>query len=422
MDWGIFLGLVIFFSIVAMLILLSSVRIIKPWEQGLAIRLGRFTGILSPGINLVAPFITDVIRVDLRTQVFDVPRQEVITKDNSPTNVDAIIYIKVIDPVKCTFEVANYRIATIALAQTNLRSTIGDMELDEVLYNRHAINLKLRDVLDEATDAWGVKVEAVEIREVDPVGPVKAAMEEQTAAERERRAAILRADGEKRAAILRAEGQKRARILQAEGVKQSKILEAEGTRLAKILEMQGEAQSLRLLSVGASLLDQKALTVKSLDTLTLMANGKATKIIFPFEISKLIEGASDFIGAGRKIPEYTPTSYSEIEKLIGKADEVLGPIPKPEELRKEIETLERKMEEESRLAVEMAAAEKHPKAHIGERPDIALPKDGEETIFVEESILPPAPALEEKRKPRTTPPPRIHPPKRKTPPKRKPPI
>ena len=213
------------------------------------------------------PLISEVVKLDLRTQVLDVPRQEVITKDNSPTNVDAIIYIKVIDPKKAFFEVQNYRAATVYLAQTTLRSIIGDMELDEILSNRERINVHLRDVLDEATDKWGVKVEAVEIREVDPAPKVKKAMEEQTSSERLRRAAILRADGEKKAAILTAEGSKRARILQAEGLRQSKILEAEGERMAIILQAQGEAQKLRILSVGASTLDSKALTVLSLDTM-----------------------------------------------------------------------------------------------------------------------------------------------------------
>ncbi|MGQ9581943.1 MAG: SPFH domain-containing protein [Thermoplasmatota archaeon] len=347
-------AMVIVVVLVAVIILLSCVRIINPWEKGLKIVLGSYRGKLNPGLNLVIPLVTTVIRMDLRTQVFDVPRQEVITKDNSPTNVDAIIYIKVIDPEKAFFEITNYRQATIALAQTTLRSTIGDMELDEVLYNRHAINIKLRDVLDEATDAWGVKVEAVEIREVDPVGPVKAAMEEQTAAERERRAAILRADGEKRSAILKAEGAKRARILQAEGVRQSKILEAEGARQARILETQGEAQSLRLLTVGAALMDQKALTVKSLDTLAAMASGQATKIIFPFEITRLIEGASQYIGAGAKIPDRQPVNVIELERLIGRAQDVLGPIPSAQELRQEIEAIDKEIRTESLQAQEIA--------------------------------------------------------------------
>ena len=228
------------------------------------------------------------------------------------------------------------------------------MELDEILYNLELINSHLRDILDEATDRWGVKVEAVEIREVDPVGPVKAAMEEQTASERERRAAILRADGSKRASILKAEGSKRARILQAEGLRQSAILEAEGERLARILTAQGEAQKLRILSLGAAPLDQKALTVLSLDTLKSVGNGISTKIIFPFEISKLLEGASEYIGFSRKVPERPLPTLEDIEKQVGKADEVLGKIPKPEDLKHELETIEQQMESEAAATEKLA--------------------------------------------------------------------
>jgi regulator of protease activity HflC (stomatin/prohibitin superfamily) len=195
------LALLILAIVAALLIMLSGVKIIRPYEQGVYMRLGRFVRILGQGFNFVTPMVNEVVKIDLRTQVLDVPRQEVITKDNSPVNVDAIIYIKVIDPRKAYFEVTDYRSATIYLAQTTLRSIIGDMNLDEILSNREKINLRLRDILDEATDKWGVKVEAVEIREVDPAPKVKQAMEEQTSAERLRRAAILKADGSKTAAI-----------------------------------------------------------------------------------------------------------------------------------------------------------------------------------------------------------------------------
>jgi len=340
---GLYLALAVLGIFAVMAIIGAALRIIQPYQQGLYIRLGNFKRVLDPGVNFVAPLISQVIKLDLRTQVLDVPRQEVITKDNSPTNVDAIIYIKIIDPIKAFFEVTDYNIATIALAQTTLRSIIGDMELDEILYNRERMNLRLRDVLDDATDAWGVKVEAVEIREVDPVGPVKAAMEEQTAAERKRRAAILTADGEKRSAILVAEGDKRSRILEAEGVRQAKVLEAEGSRLAIILEGQGEAQRLRILALGAAPLDSKALTVLSLDTVRDMSNGQATKIVFPFEISKLMESASEYMGASRKVPEREISQYEDLENLLGKADDVLGPIPKYSELKAELKEIEKEM-------------------------------------------------------------------------------
>jgi hypothetical protein len=245
------------------------------------------------------------------------------------------------------------------------------MELDEILYNREVINAKLRDILDTATDAWGVKVDAVEIREVDPVGPVKAAMEEQTSSERERRAAILRADGQKRAAILVAEGDKRSRILQAEGVRQSKVLEAEGQRLATILMGQGEAQKLRILAMGAAPLDQKALTVLSIDAVKGLGDGKATKIIFPFELTRLIEGASDYIGVSRATPEVTPTSYSDLENMLGKAEDVLGEIPKPGEIRKQLETIEKELEKETKQSEAIAHIQP-----VKKRP--VLPGDEEE--------------------------------------------
>ena len=294
--------------------------IVQPYEQALQIRLGKYIGRLNPGFRWVIPFITEVIKVDLRTQVMDVPKQEVITKDNSPTNVDAIVYVKVIDPEKSYFEVSNYRMATVALAQTSLRGIIGDLELDEVLYNRELINNKLRDILDRETDQWGVKVERVEIKEVDPIGAVKQAMTEQTAAERERRAAILRADGEKRSAILTAEGKRQSMILEAEGDRQSKILRAEGDRKSKILQSQGEAQALRILSLGSRPLDKKAITVLSLNALQQMADGQATKIIFPFEVSSLIKQSAKFLGAEDE--DFSDDSWKDFdldESILGKS-------------------------------------------------------------------------------------------------------
>ena len=360
---GILLFLLVLIAIIVVLFLaMTMIKIIQPYEQGLLIVLGTYKRRLDPGVNVVPPIISTVVKIDLRTQTLDVPRQEVITKDNSPTNVDAVIYIKVVEPDKSFFEVQNYKMATIYLAQTNLRAVIGDMELDEILYSREKINLRLRDKLDEATDAWGVKVEAVEIREVDPAGPVKAAMEEQTSAERERRAAILRADGNKRAAILQAEGQKRSRILQAEGIRQSKILESEGERLARILQAQGDAQKLRILSMGAAPMDHKALTVLSLDTLSKVGDGKSTKIIFPFEISRLLEGAAEYIGYAKKEPTRDLGTISDLEKTVGKLDDILGPIPKAGEIRKELREIEEDMAMDVKAIERMADATAPPAA------------------------------------------------------------
>ncbi len=342
----------IFIAVAILILFISGVAIIQPYEQALWIVLGQYKKRLNPGFNWVYPLISDVVRLDLRTQVLDVPRQEVITKDNSPTNVDAIVYIRVIDPEKAYFEVVNYHVAVLSLAQTTLRSVVGDMELDEILYNRDFINTKLRDILDHSTDAWGVKVEAVEIREVDPVGTVKGAMEEQTSAERKRRAAILIADGQKKAAILEAEGAKQSKILNAEGARQSKILEAEGDRVSQILRAQGEAQGLRILSVGAVPLDKKALTVLTMDMMKSVANGQATKIIFPMEISKMIEQAAKYLGASEKIQEIG--SPMDTEKIVGTADEVLGRIPRPDELRQELESIEKEMARETEESLKQA--------------------------------------------------------------------
>ncbi|MDD1724200.1 MAG: SPFH/Band 7/PHB domain protein [Methanospirillum sp.] len=323
----------LFLVIIILIIFARGVIIVQPYEQGLQIRLGRYIGRMNPGFRWVVPLITQVVKLDLRTMVMDVPSQEVITKDNSPTNVDAIVYIRVVDPEKAFFEVANYRMATVALAQTTLRGIIGDMELDEVLYNRESINTKLRDILDRETDAWGVKVERVEIKEVDPVGTVKQAMTEQTAAERERRAAILRADGEKRSAILKAEGLKKSMILEAEGERQSKILKAEGERMSQILRAQGESQGLRILALGSRSLDKRSIAVLSFDALKTMSNGQATKIIFPFEISSLIKHGAKFLGATEDMDDKEAYEVTLDESL-------LGAIPTAEKIEAVVRSIE----------------------------------------------------------------------------------
>lgn len=350
--------IVVIIAIVMMFVLMSAIKIIKPYEMGLYEKLGKFQRVLNPGLNFVAPFISDVHRIDMRTQTLDVPRQEVITKDNSPVVVDAIVYIHVVDPIKAKYEVQDYRMATVALAQTTLRSTIGEMELDEILSNRVKINARVRDELDKSTDPWGVKVEMVEIREVDPQGKVKIAMMEQTAAERDRRAAILRADGKKRAAILEAEGAKRAMILRAEGSRQSKILQAEGDRMAAILRSQGEAQRLRILALGAATLDQKSLSVLSLEAVKKMGDGKATKIILPFELTRLIEGISEYVGAGRKIGEHTPSTIEKLEEKIGKAEDVLGKIPRQSEVQRDLQDIKDEIEAESAITEQLIGLKK----------------------------------------------------------------
>ena len=342
----ILLGVFIAVIVAVIVVITSGVKIVQPYEQAIYMRLGKFVRVLNQGLNFVCPLINQVVKLDLRTEVLDVPKQEVITKDNSPVEVDAVIYIKVTDPKNAFFEVTNYRLATVNLAQTTLRSIIGEMELDEILSSREKINVSLRDILDENTDKWGVKIEAVEIREVDPARKVKDSMEEQTSAERRRRAAILEADGMKRAAILEAEGKKKSRILEAEGLRQSMIHEAEGKRLATILEGQGEAQKLRIMSVGAASMDSKAMSVLSMQTLQEVGKGESSKIFFPMEVTKLVEGISDYIGTAKNIPDREVSDVDGIRNAVGDPDDILGPIPTREEIEAETAKLDEMVREE----------------------------------------------------------------------------
>ena len=363
LGW-LFFGLIILVAMV-IVVLFAVIRQVEQYETAVRLRLGKYHDMLNPGWNFVIPFLDQAIMVDLRTQVLDVPRQEVITKDNSPTMVDAVIYFRVADGKRAILEVSSYRQAIINMAQTTLRAVIGDMELDQVLSNRDRINHGLRDRLDVETDKWGVKVENVEIREVDPSPNVKQAMEDQTAAERNRRANILRADGEKRAAILNAEGDKQSRILEAEGLRQAQILEAQGQRTARILEQQGEAQGLRIISMGAAAMDSKALTIMSLDTLKQLGAGASTKFVLPFEITKLMEGAAEYVGASRATPDKELAKVGDLEKALGKADDVLGPIPTAEEMEKEMNAIK---EEVAAAATHTAASTDVPK-ELDESPE-----------------------------------------------------
>lgn len=336
---SILLTLVIIVIVAAIVVITSGVKIVQPYEQAIYMRLGKFVRVLNQGLNIVCPLINQVVKLDLRTEVLDVPKQEVITKDNSPVEVDAVIYIKVTDPKNAFFEVTDYRWATVNLAQTTLRSIIGEMELDQILSSRERINVSLRDILDENTDKWGVKIEAVEIREVDPARKVKDSMEEQTSAERKRRAAILEADGQKRAAILEAEGKKKSMILEAEGKRQSMILEAEGERIATILQGQGEAQKLRIMSVGAASMDSKAMSVLSMQTLQEVGKGESSKFFFPMELTKLVEGVSEYIGSANKVPDREVSDTESIRQAVGDPEDILGPIPSAEEIKMETESV-----------------------------------------------------------------------------------
>ena len=221
--------------ILAIIIVTQMVVIVNAYEKKALTIFGEYRGLLDPGIRFVPPFVSRTYTFDMRTQTLDVPRQEAITKDNSPVRADAVVYIRVMDAKKAFLEVTNYKIAVMNLAQTTLRAVLGDMELDQTLSKRGVINTRIREELDKPTDAWGIRVESVEVREVSPSQEVQKAMEEQTSAERRRRAMILEAQGQRRSEIEIAEGNKKSAIIRAQGEKQSLILQAQGGAISTVL-------------------------------------------------------------------------------------------------------------------------------------------------------------------------------------------
>jgi regulator of protease activity HflC (stomatin/prohibitin superfamily) len=264
--------------IVVVAVLASSIRVVPEFMRLVVFRLGRLVGIRGPGLVFLIPVIDQAFPVDLREQVIDVAKQTCITKDNAPVDIDLLIYLKVTDPEKVITQVQNFKQAAVGIATTTLRAVVGDIELDEVLAKREYINSVLRAKLDEVTARWGVKVTAVEIREITPPSTVQSAMVKQIAAERERRAMIAQADGERQAAILKAEGQKQSAILQAEGERQAAILRAEG-----------QAKALELLNEAASKLGQNAILLQYLDALKAMAASPSAKIVLPMEVLAFLQ-------------------------------------------------------------------------------------------------------------------------------------
>jgi len=250
--------------------LARSARIVNQSEKGLVLRLGKYRAIADSGLTFLVPVIEDMIKVDMRERVINVEPQKVITKDNVSVIVDAVIYYRISDPVKATFEVQNFAYAATTLAQTNLRNLIGDKSLDETLTARDTINANLRLVLDEATNTWGVKVTRVEVQKIDPPNDITEAMSRQMKAERDKRAAILEAEGVKQAAIL-----------SAEGVKQSDILRAEGEAQARVTRATAEAQAIQLVSNAAeTFFKERAEVSKRLDVLRDVL-AQQTKFVVP---------------------------------------------------------------------------------------------------------------------------------------------
>ena len=289
-------GIAVLFVIIVLVlwVLASCIRIVPQAYAIVLERLGAYKATWSTGIHFKVPFIERVARrVNLKEQVVDFPPQPVITKDNVTMQIDTVVFFQITDPKLYAYGVENPIMAIENLSATTLRNIIGDMELDETLTSREVINTRMRASLDEATDPWGIKVNRVELKNIIPPAAIQDAMEKQMKAERERREAILKAEGEKRSTILVAEGKKQSAILDAEAEKQAAILHAEAQKERMIKEAEGQAQAvlkvqqataegLRMIKEAGA--DESVLTLKSLEALTKVADGKATKIIIPSEI------------------------------------------------------------------------------------------------------------------------------------------
>ena len=307
---------IVVIAVVVVLYVLSGLTIVQQSETYIIERLGKYCKTLSSGINIVWPIlekprkictravrqdmagnvwvrIQETPKIDLREQVYDFPEQNVITKDNVTTRINALLYFQIVDPVKAVYEINNLPNAIEKLTQTTLRNVIGELELDETLTSRDTINAKLRNVLDEATNKWGVKVNRVELQDITPPASVRNAMEQQMQAERERRAKILRAEGEKQSAILQSEGEKQSQINYAAAEKEAQILKAQGEAEAKVLQANAEAEAIRKVTEAISNTKTDPATyllaVKYIETLREMASGQDSKTVYmPYEASSVL--------------------------------------------------------------------------------------------------------------------------------------
>ena len=299
-------------AVLVLVFLAAAVKIIRPYQRGIVERLGKYKDTYEPGLQIIVPFVDTIRLVDMREQVVDVPPHEVITKDNVVVAVDAVVFYEPTDPRRLVYNIANFVLAITKLAQTNLRNLIGDLDLDTALTSRDTVNTSLRNILDDATDKWGVKVVRVEIQRIDPPVEVVNAMHEQMKAERTRRATVTEAGGFRESEILRAEGDKQSAILKAEGVKQSAILSAQGEaeavrtiaeaerfRLETVALGQAEATRQNLAAIHDGDPTQDVLAIKYLEALAALADGQATKLIVPADFSGILGAVAGICEAMR---------------------------------------------------------------------------------------------------------------------------
>ena len=323
----------VFVLVVAIVTVSQMVRFVDAYDRQVLTVFGEYRTLLEPGINFIPPFVSRTYTFDMRTQTMDVPRQEAITRDNSPVTADAVVYLRVMDAKKAFLEVDDYKTAVSNLAQTTLRAVIGDMELDDTLNKRQEINTRIRRELDEPTDEWGIRVESVEVREVNPSQDVQRAMEQQTGAERRRRATILEAQGERRSAVEKAEGDKQSNIIRAQGEKQSQILEAQGDAISTVLRAK-----------SAESMGERAIVDRGMDALETIGQAESTTFVIPQELTSLLgrygKGltGSDVATNGDHLESLE--FDAETRELIGLDDisEILGEID--EAARVDVEDLE----------------------------------------------------------------------------------
>ncbi len=294
-------GVLVVIAIIMFVYVASGVRIVRPYQRGIVELLGKYKETVDPGLRIIIPFVQRIRLVDMREQVIDVPPQEVITQDNVAVSVDAVIYYEPTDAQRLVYNIANFILAVTKLAQTNLRNVIGEMTLDEAFTSRERVNSALRQILDDATDKWGVRVVRVEIQRIDPPADVMHAMHEQMKAERTRRAVVLEAAGTREAAITLAEGEKQSAILTAEGAREAIVLAARGE--AESIKARADAEQYRQQVVAQGEADAisavyqaihdggatpDVLAIKYLESLEKIADGQATKIFLPAEMSAVL--------------------------------------------------------------------------------------------------------------------------------------
>ena len=292
---------VIVLVVLVLILVVSNIHVVQQSRAYVVERLGAYSATWNVGLHLKIPFIERVVKkVSLKEQVADFDPQPVITKDNVTMQIDTVIYFQITDPKLYTYGIEHPMVAIENLSATTLRNIIGDLELDQCLTSRDIINAKMRNILDEATDPWGIKVNRVELKNILPPKEIQSAMEKQMKAERERREAILRAEGEKRAAILEAEGEKESAILRADAKKQQQILEAEGQAEAILKVQTATAEGIRLINEAAP--GDGVLKIKALEAFAAAANGRATKIIIPSEIQGVAGLAEGIVQSVKDIP------------------------------------------------------------------------------------------------------------------------